>query len=478
MHTYFYRLLLSLPLLFIFVLASPAQTEESLEKGWAKFMQGLATAQESLTDPAAFPPPPSDRNLAEGYRYLLAHLGRILETELRQDPRYPEFFRSVDMLRKWTGENPDAMYLKAPLEATGFYRITGQLADPGEWRTSERGLPGPKAPRIVTFQTITSIPGATGDLAEMASCRNQTLDFANSFDLMLDSENRFEILLGPERPKKHKGNFLLTRASLACPATGKTATRDARWLSIREIFSDWEREIPLEMEIVRLDAVGEKRPPITTKFISEKLEEIGRQLPNQIRFWQLVQEIALEVRRDVNGDGKRALPINGINPPAPPFTAGGVAGARQLYAAGLFHIAQDEALVVKVTAPVEPHYIGFQLNNFWFEGPDQQNYTSSLSGHQLPIASDGSRYYVIAHQDPGVQGWVDTTGLKKGIHAMRFLFREDPPGDQAPTAKAALVKLEALGDILPADTPRISAEERQQEIAIRQSHIKRRWRDY
>jgi len=479
MRARFSKLLLISSFLFsLFSLASPAWADEGLEKGWAKFMEGLATAQESLTDPAAFPPPPSDRNLAEGYRYLLAHLGRILETELRQDPRYPEFFRSVDMLRKWTGENPDAMYLKAPLEGEGLYRIRGQIADTREWKTSERGLPGPKAPRIVTFQTITSIPGSTGDLAEMASCRNQTLDFVNSFDLILDSENRFEILLGPERPKRHKGNFLLTRASLPCPATGEVAPREARWLSIREIFSDWEQEIPLEMEIVRLDALGENRPPITAKVISQKLEEIGRELPNQIRFWQLVQEMALEVRRDVNGDGKRALPINGINPPAPPFTAGGVAGARQLYAAGLFHIAQDEALVVKVTAPLEPHYIGFQLNNFWFEGPDQQNYTSSLSGHQLPIASDGSRYYIIAHQDPGVQGWVDTTGLKKGIHAMRFLFRENPPTDQAPTAEATLIKIEALGDILPAGTPKVGAEERQEEIAIRQSHIKQRWRDY
>jgi len=77
-----------------------------------------------------------------------------------------------------------------------------------------------------------------------------------------------------------------------------------------------------------------------------------------------------------------------------------------------------------------------------------------------------------------VQGWVDTTGLKKGIHAMRFLFRENPPTDQAPTAEATLIKLEALGEILPAGTPKVGAEERQEEIAIRQSHIKRRWRDY
>ncbi len=457
---------------------SGARADVALEQGWKAFAKGLANAHESLTDPADFPPKPTDRNLAEGHRYLLGHLGRLIEAEMRQDPRYPEFHRSVDMLRKWTGENPDAMYLKAPVDATGSYRVSGRVADSREWRTSERTHPGPKAPRMVTFQTITSIPGTTGELAEMGACNSQTLDFVSAFDLSLDANHRFEILIAPERPAGYSGNFLFSRKRVACP-TAKTETiKDAAWLSVREIFSDWEREETLELEIVRLDAVGENRPPVTSEWIAEKLETIGRELPNQIRFWQLLQELALEVRRDVNGDGRRALPLNDINQPAPPFTAGGVAGARQLYAAGVFELAEDQALVVKVTAPVEPHYIGFQLNNLWFEGPDQQNYTSSLSGHQLPVSSDGSRYYIIAHADPGVQGWVDTTGLEKGTHAMRFIFRKDPSGDQLPHAEATLVPLQDVADLLPEDTPRVSPEERRKEIAVRQSHIKRRWRSY
>jgi hypothetical protein len=331
---------------------------------------------------------------------------------------------------------------------------------------------------MVTFQTITSIPGTTGELLEMRTCKSQTLDFVNGFDLSLNEANRFEILIAPERPVDYKGDFLLSRKLVACPSTKTEVVKDATWLSVREIFSDWEREEALELEIVRLDAVGENRPPVTTEFIGKKLETIGRELPNQIRFWQLLQELALEVRRDVNGDGRRALPLNGINQPAPPFTAGGVAGARQLYASGVFELAENEALVVKVTAPIEPHYIGFQLNNLWFEGPDQQNYTSSLSGYQLPVSSDGSRYYIVAHTDPGVQGWVDTSGLKKGTHAMRFIFRKDPPGDRLPSAEATLVKLQDVDALLPADTPTVSPEERRGEIAVRQSHIKRRWRAY
>ncbi|MGI9288045.1 MAG: hypothetical protein ACR2P1_21855 [Pseudomonadales bacterium] len=449
-----------------------------LDEGWAAFSAGLAAAKASLEDPKYFPPEPTERNLAEGYRYLLGHLNRLIEAEMRQHPRFPEFHRSMDMLRKWTIENPDTMYLKASIDETGYYKVIVKAANTSEWRNSARGTAGPKAPRLVTFQTITDIPGNTGKLAEMAQCKNQTLDFLNSFSLKMNDNDSFEILIGPEKPANFEGNFLLSRKRMPCPATKSEKMRSARWLAVREIFSDWENEKALDMNIERLDSIGTKRPPINIEEVNEKLAKIGNELPNQIRFWNLLHEYPLEVRGDTNGDGKRAMPLNGINQPAPPFTAGGVAGSQQIYAAGNFELEQDEALVIKVTTPVEPHYIGFQLGTLWGEGPDQQNYNSSLSGHQLPPANDGARYYVIAHADPGAPGWVDTTGLAKGTHSMRFVFRDMPIAKQMPTANAYHIKLTKLGAVLPADTAKISPESRREQIAIRQAHIKQRWRAY
>ncbi len=440
--------------------------DAGLDTGWQELTAGLARAQAMLSDPDYFPAPATDRNLAEGHRYLLAHLNRLIELEFRADPRFPEFFRSMDMLRKWTGENPDTMYLKAPIDGEGYYEVTASVAA------------GAKAPRVVSLSTITSVPGSTGDLAEMASCRNQTLDSVFSYELPLEQEGRFTLLIGPARPPGYEGHFLLSRKRLQCRSTGESSERHAAFLSVREIFSDWTEEAPLEMEITRLDSVGQSRPPLTSAQVAGIMARIGSELPNQVSFWQQLQELALEVNRDVNKDGRRNMPVNSINPPAPPFTAGGVAGAGQLYAAGTFEIAPDKALILKVHAPVEPLYIGFQLNNLWFEGPDQQNYVSSLSGHQLPVASDGARYYIVAHRDPGLRGWVDTTGLDKGTHTLRFIFEGEVPPEQLPTAQAQLVDFADIGAHVPADTVRVTAEQRRLEIAARQSHIKRRWRGH
>jgi hypothetical protein len=312
----------------------------------------------------------------------------------------------------------------------------------------------------------------------MATCKTRTLDFVNSFDLAVDEQGRFEIWIGPTRPEGVEGRFLSTRREMPCGAAGEPVMLEARELSVREIFSDWEWERPLDLEIVRIDMQGAARPPIDSEWMAERLVRISERVRNHIRFWSLLMEFPLEMRRDANGDGRRNLPVNGINDAAPPFTAGGAAGARQLYASGTFELAPDEALVVRVETPVEPHYMGFQLNNHWMEGPDQQNYVSSRTAHQNPKASDGARYYVIAHRDPGVVGWVDTTGLPEGFHAMRFVYREDPPPDALPRLSARLVKVDQVRSILPDDAATIDPDARRREVAIRQEHIKHRYPGY
>ncbi|RLQ20180.1 hypothetical protein DWB85_19055 [Seongchinamella sediminis] len=441
------------------------------------FSDDLNLAEATLREPQHYPPAPSERVMADGYRYLLAHLNREIEYAIRADPLFPEFFRSMDMLRKWTGENPDAMYLKAPIDASAYYQVEIQAENTNEW-TAETFVSGAKAPRQVTFQTITSVPGYSGELKEMKDCRNQTLDFITGAELDADSLGRYRILIGPSRPDDYTGNFLLSRKRMSCEATGNTTIRSASMLSVREVFSDWEHEVPLDMKITRLDSIGLNRPPLSSSDLAAILETLGDKVKNQIRFWNLLMAGPMEMSGDTNNDGKRSLPINGINQPSPPFTAGGVAGAKQLYASGIFDLEDDEALIIRMLAPVEPYYTGFQLNNLWMEGPDQQNFVSSLTGAQNPVVGDQTRYYIISSQDPGVQGWIDTTGLKKGFHTMRFVFKESPSADSLPRLTAKRVKLSELPHSLPESYPEVSSDERKQQIAIRQDHIKMRWRNY
>ena len=464
--------------------ADSAETEaarEALRQGWDGFLTGLDEARRGLEDPALYAPPASDRNLAEGYRYLLGHLARIIEAQTQHHPHFPYFQRSMRMLSKWTLENPDTMYLSSTIEGRGVYRVRGRGLSTRAWRTGERGSSEARAPRVVIFQTTTNVVGDTGELAEMANCRNQTLDSVDQFDLDPDGDGRFEILIAAERPPGYEGLFLRSQREMTCPRRDGQETpqrREATQLNVREIFSDWQHEIPLELEIVRMDKRGTPRPPRSAAEMSTHYAEIGRRLGNQIKFWNALHEVGLEVYGDRNGDGRLAFPTNALNPPAPPFIAGGTAGAGQLYAAGTIELAPDQALIVRVTAPEEPHYVGFQLSNLWGESPDQANFVSSATGEQNPVRSDGARYYVVSEQDPGVAGWIDTTGLSKSTAAMRFIFRENPPPERWPTVTTEVVPVRSVRAQLPDDVPSVSPADRLQQVDLRQRHIQRRWRQY
>ena len=50
-----------------------------LRAAWDAMLADLARARDALDDPALHPAPPSPRNLAEGYRYLMSQLYCAIE---------------------------------------------------------------------------------------------------------------------------------------------------------------------------------------------------------------------------------------------------------------------------------------------------------------------------------------------------------------------------------------------------------------
>ena len=118
----------------------------------------------------------------------------------------------------------------------------------------------------------------------------------------------------------------------------------------------------------------------------------------------------------------------------------------------------------------EAYYWSVQLGNFWGETLDFVNYSSSISGAQARLGSDGKYWLVIARQDPGVPNWIDTAG-----HAEGMIFTRFQGIDVSPPQAVRLVKLDQLRDILPAGAPEVTAEQRRQELRRRQDHMVRRW---
>jgi hypothetical protein len=86
--------------------------------------------------------------------------------------------------------------------------------------------------------------------------------------------------------------------------------------------------------------------------------------------------------------------------------------------------------------------------------------------------------WVISHRDPGVKNWIDTTGLPRGYLSHRWAYSELPPKDQWPTISAKKVKVDEIDAMIPASMPRLTVEERRKDIAIRQAHVRKRFRAF
>lgn len=442
------------------------QTREALRAAWTDMIDTINRARDYVDSPALHAPPPTEQGLAEGHRYLLGFLFSSIERACLEDPEFPYFRRAIQPQDKATIDNADALYLSARIDGARSYRITGRVADHRHWRGAARA-PGPVAPQYVVFEAHSVYAGDTGNLMELAPGGRVVTGLLDSTDLAVDPDGRFEILCAPARPVGHTGNFV---------ATVKDGADTAQYLIVRSLFGDWANEVSPELRIVPIGRVGGHPAPVDSDTTAAAVRRVGELVEHQMRFWNEFYDIVLESNGDKNGDGVTFMPHNALNEPAAANLASGGGQSTNVYSGGVFELDEDEALLVEVNVPVEPAYLGFHLSNVWGESLDYANHVSSLNGFQAVIGPDGVRRYVIAHRDPGVPNWLDTVGHRTGFLTVRWTYPKPP--ERMPTAAVRRIALADVRDLLPPGTATVNAEQRAEQIKIRQEHVARRYRQY
>jgi hypothetical protein len=449
-----------------------------LRAAWDELIARLQAARNAIDDPKLYPPPPTDRNLAEGYRYLLGYvygaIGRALD-----DPYFPTFRRAIEPLDKATIDNADAVYLYAPIDGNQSYVIRGRAGDTRHWRGGPALAVGGKAPQYIIFETPSAYAGDSGSLAELRPGSRANGGELDSSKLAVEPDGSFEILLAPARPDGHNGNFLATKATRRVKrpdGSAETVEHTSRFVVLRELFHDWEHEDLLDLEIVRLGSEGMHPAPLDPARAAAQMRRIGEIVENQMRFWNEFYTVLLETHGDRNGDGKRFMPLNDLNQPNAASLATGGGQATNVYSGGVYEIGPDEALIIEERVPVPPRYSGFHLSNFWGESLDFANHQSSLNHFQAEVDPDGARRLVVAHHDPGIPNWVDTTGMPSGFLTFRWTYSELP--DRMPSTRVTRVRFDEIRDHLPVATRTVAPAERRERIRIRQAHVQRRYRQY
>ncbi|HSG62236.1 MAG TPA: sulfotransferase [Pseudomonadales bacterium] len=463
--------------------AWPMSSQGRLRRAWDIMMKSLNTARDAIDQEAYFPAPATDRNLADGYKYLMGLVHVAIERGFHEERQFPQFRNMLSPITRATIDNADAIYFYAPIDGRRSYRLTTRAGATDHWRGVSIQPGVTKAPHYVIFEaTWGDLSGDSGDLKELTPGTRTQTGRLDSSSMCVSEDGTIEIILAPERPEGYEGNFISTLKIAHKPHPfdpAVPAERYATYLTGRQLFSDWAYEEALHFDLEPIEAEALDAGPYSVAQAAEEMIKCGDLAKHQMLFWNAFWTIPMGTygKRDGSIEGV-CFPRNAFNQinAASGATGGGM--STNLYAGGVFELAYDEALIIEMNVPIEPQYIGLQLSNLWGASLDYANHFGSLNGHQMVRDSDGGIRVVIAHKDPGVANWLDTTGLTEGFMAPRWAYSETPDKASWPTINATKVAFEALRSHLPDDIVLTTPAQRLEQLAIRRRHVYRRFRHF
>lgn len=337
------------------------------------------------------------------------------------DPDLPDFVPAVNTHLNAVGTNPDFIYGTASIDGSGYYVISGERGD---------GL----------FLLLDIVAGGLGVMEPLGPSLG-TLDFDT---LTRDELGRFSLLLSAEKPADWAGDWHRIDPS-------------ARSLSLRQASYTWGEGREARIAIERIDKAHSPR--------RWSAAEIAERLTALAAYPKRLSGMALGFIKSQRDKGLwNALEHDDW------AGRGGVQG--QHYYQGVFKLEPGQVLLLETELPETVRYWNIQLSDMLWNSVDWMNRQSSLNGGQARLDSDGKFRAVIAMDDPGVPNWLDTGGNGEGAIMLRWT--------EASSGPAPMLKLVDLADLraqLPMDTPRVSPEERDEQVRARRRSVqmRRRW---
>lgn len=356
---------------------------------WAELCDTLKAAGQIVQDG---PDDPLTR--AEGYRYLSRILRAALQTFVEHnDPRAPVLQRVVHETAKMGADNPDNVYLNAAISGQHAYRITGT-----------RGTV-----HFLSFATQIGHYGRGNGMPPTGQI--------DTSELSVREDGTFEVIVARERPER------LEPGQSWLPMTAESGT-----LIVRQSRLD-PKETIAELRIERIAPAGERATPapLTPAMLDEGLQSSAMLVRGaSMLFASWARMFQAHINELPRFDPEISNRFGGL--------------ADIAYYHSYWRLADDEALVIDATPPRCDHW-NFQLNNHWMESLDYRYHRIHVNTATATLRDDGSVRIVVAHRDPGVPNWIETTGHTFGTMCFRWVRPEgEPPQPRTRVVKLAEVK--------------------------------------
>ena len=336
-------------------------------------------------------------------RLLSGAVERLLEND---DPDHPELGGTYPS--KMGQDNPDALYMSAPMDLNHSYRLTGRI----------------DTPRYLGF-SLMDFRFGRGKVTQILNIGSPDLT---------DIGGRMDVVFSPDPdPGDHLGDWY------------QLEPQECRLL-VRQFFSDWASEDHAELHLECLVPVASptRLDPIKTAAVFDALAAEMRIVRKFWTDYAVSQRDRGEINSFAHMDDRK---VSGVS-------LGG--SDQQAYGQCWYEVAPDEALLFEVTPP-KCLYWNIQVGDTWYQSLDYVNLPATLNDSQAHIDPDGVLRVVISHVDPGIVNWIALGGCPRGAITYRW-----NNSDTVAVPKLRLMAMSAVEAHLHPDTPRLSAEDRRQ----------------
>lgn len=353
-------------------------------RSWDDFCDALKKAGRDVVLSDSAPNNPLDR--AEGWRYLARLTRGALESFLEAaDIQAPAFTRGVHETIKMGMDNPDNIYLTAPVNGNYTYRITGT-----------RGS--------VHYLGFGAQAGGYGKTASL-----DTSGYLEAKDMHIHADGSFEIIASST---PQQGNWL-------------KMSPETRLIQVRQTRIHHKTEIPAQVSIERIDGDNQPRH-LSAERVDKALQGAGFFVAGTA---SLFAKWAEDFRQHPN-----TLPR--FNPDVA-LAAGG--DPNIAYYHGYFQLQDDEALEITFTPPACDFW-NLQLGNYWLESLDYRYFPVHINKGTAHYNEDGSVRLVISKQKIAVKNWLDTCGRNEGTMCLRWIRAAEHPQPQVRVVKISELK--------------------------------------
>ncbi len=327
------------------------------------------------------------RERAEGFRHLTRLLSLGLEMILEKGDRArPVFTRWINPYRKLLGDNPWTYYDAALLDAGRAYRIHGR-----------RG--GPTYMGVCVY--------GQGDAGERLIIGN-----LDDSEMEFSADGSFEIFLAPERPEGAANWIAMSPQSTD--------------VMVRQYFLDIDEQVDAVYEIEALEDAG-CPPALAEEEVAARFDAVGRFVLDMLQIETTISALSRTSTptqlRDGDSYDETAA---GEDPPIDlSWVMKAMPTPAILYTGKWVNdLADDEAFVIEGKAP-RARYWSVQFLSRWMESPDYRYHEVMFSRRNTVLDAEGRFRVIIAHEDPGADNWLQTTGLASGNVTVRAVKSED-----------------------------------------------------